>query len=97
VSDDETGPARLLDALDVRRNAVRGCVAALVVTLLVFFVFVVLPGGTDHASPYYLALAFVFALSLAGLVTVALMARRAYHLSQTLEAPDSDEPGRGPE
>jgi hypothetical protein len=84
-TDGETsGRAVFVDALRVRQNAVRGFVAGILFTAAVFLVFVVLPAGIDRSMPYYLALAFVLALTVGGLATVVLIGLRAYRLSQEL-------------
>jgi hypothetical protein len=74
----------MLDALQVRQNAVRGFLAGLLLTAVVFVVFVVLPGATTRSPVYYVALAFVLAMATGGLVTVLLMLVRAYRLSREL-------------
>lgn len=79
-----SGRTAFLEALRVRQNAVRGFVAGILFTAAVFLVFVVLPAGTDQSMLYYLALAFVLALTVGGLATVVLVGIRAYRLSQDL-------------
>jgi CDP-diglyceride synthetase len=85
VSDDETGPRGLLDALEVRRNTLVGFAVGVVVTVAIFTFFVVLPGATTRSPLYYGALAFVLAVAVGGLATVLLLARQAYHLSRELQ------------
>jgi hypothetical protein len=84
VSNEETGPRGLLDALELKRNVLRGFATGVVVTAVVFFLFVVAPGSTVRPGVYYVALAFVLAMAMGGLVTAVLMAYRAYRLSQEL-------------
>lgn len=84
-TDGETsGRAAFLEALRVRQNAARGFVVGILFTAAVFLVFVILPAGIDRSMPYYLALAFVLALTVGGLVTVVLVGVRAYRLSKEL-------------
>lgn len=85
MSDDETGPRGLLDALEVRRNTLVGFAVGVVVTVAIFTFFVVLPGATTRSPLYYGALAFVLAVAVGGLATVLLLARQAYHLSRELQ------------
>ncbi len=83
-SEQPGGRAALVEALRVRRNARRGLAVGLLVAGAVFTVFVVLPSGTARSRLYYGALAFVLAMTVAGLATAVLVARRAYHLSKEL-------------
>ncbi len=85
MSENETGPSRLLEALDVRRNTLVGFAVGIVVTVAVFTFFVVLPGATTRSPAYYAALAFVLAMAVGGLATVLLLAYRAYRLSKELQ------------
>jgi len=85
VSENETGPGRLLEALDARRNAVVGFAVGALVTAAVFMFFVVLPGATARSPVYYAALAFVLAMALGGLATALLLVYRAYRLSRELQ------------
>ena len=85
VSENETGPSRLLEALDARRNVLVGFAVGVVVTAVVFIFFVVLPGATTRSPVYYAALAFVLAMALGGLATALLLAYRAYRLSKELQ------------
>jgi fucose permease len=71
----------MVEALDVRRNARIGVTVGVVVTVAVFGFFVVIPATTRPMS-YYVALAFVLAVSLAGLVTTALTLRAAIRLAK---------------
>ncbi|WP_159904178.1 DUF7536 family protein [Salinirussus salinus] len=84
MSDNETGPGRLLEALHLRRNALVGFAVGIAVTAAVFTFFVVLPGATTQSPVYYAALAFVLAMAVGGLATVLLLAYRAYRLSREL-------------
>lgn len=68
-------------ALNVRRNAIAGFAFALAVTLAVFGFFVVIPGAA-RARGYYVALAFVLALSLGGLATAVLTLFSAIRLAR---------------
>jgi fucose permease len=77
------GAAALIEALNVRRNAVRGFVFGFVFTVAVFTFFVVVP-GVSRSPVYYVALAFVLATGLGALVTAALVLWDAYRLSKTL-------------
>lgn len=85
MSDDrsESGRARFLDALDVRRNAIRGFGIAIAVTVLVYVLFVVLPGGGEDWI-WYLGLGASLALSLGGLLTAIFVAVRARELANDL-------------
>jgi len=69
-----------MQALRVPRNAKLGLLVGVVVTLLVFLVFVVLP-GTYRSPLWYVGLAFVLALSTAGLVAFVLTLARPVRLS----------------
>ncbi|MFB6084816.1 MAG: hypothetical protein ABEJ94_11295 [Halorientalis sp.] len=77
------GKAALIEALNVRDNAVRGFVFGFLFTAAVFTFFVVIPGVT-RSPLYYVALAFVLATGLGALATAALVARDAYRLTKTL-------------
>ncbi|MFB6087819.1 MAG: hypothetical protein ABEJ85_04800 [Haloarculaceae archaeon] len=81
--DAESGPQAFMQALEVSRNAKRGLVAGVAFTLLVFVFFVVIP-GTYRSPLWYVGLAFVLAISTAGLVTFLLVMVRAYRLSHEL-------------
>jgi hypothetical protein len=83
VDPDADGPAAFMQALRVRRNAVWGVGVGVAVTALVFVVFVVIP-GTIRSPLWYLGLAFVLALSTAGLVATVLTLTRAARLSRDL-------------
>ncbi|MFC7132312.1 MULTISPECIES: DUF7536 family protein [Salinibaculum] len=78
------GRAALVEALEVRKNLKRGAAVGLGFTAVIFLVFVVFPPATVESPVYYVALAFVLALSTAGLAATVLVMRRAYRLSQEL-------------
>jgi hypothetical protein len=87
VAPTETGPGgrtALLEALRVRQNARRGLAVGLLFTGTVFLFFVVLPPGTNRSLLYYVALAFVLALTVSGLATTILVGVRAYRLTREL-------------
>jgi hypothetical protein len=77
------GAAAMMEALNVRDNALRGFVFGFVFTTAVFTFFVVVP-GVSRSPVYYVALAFVLATGLGALVTAALVLWDAYRLSKTL-------------
>lgn len=83
VDPDAEGPAAFMQALEVARNAKWGGLVGAGVTLVVFVVFVVLP-GTYRSPLWYVGLAFVLALSTAGLVAFLLTLVRAVRLSRQL-------------
>lgn len=70
-------------ALNVQRNARVGFVAGTVVTAAIFAFFVVVP-GVRRSPVYYVALGFVLAVGLGGLLTMALTVVSAYRLSKEL-------------
>jgi hypothetical protein len=74
----------LVEALEVRQNAMRGLAVGLLFTAVVFYLFVVAPGGTIRSPLYYVALGFVLALTMSGLATIVLVAVRAYRLAGEL-------------
>ncbi|MFB6106593.1 MAG: hypothetical protein ABEJ70_06440 [Halobacteriaceae archaeon] len=74
----------LVGALEVRRQALRGTVVGVAVSLALFGFFVVLPGATRTAPVYYVALGFVLAASLSALVTAVLLAVELVRLGRTL-------------
>ncbi|MFB6184679.1 MAG: hypothetical protein ABEI96_09010 [Haloarculaceae archaeon] len=79
----DTGTAAFLRALHVRRNARRGLAVGVVVAVAVYVFFVAIP-GTYRNSLYYVALAFVLAVSVAGLATVVLLLVSARRLAREL-------------
>lgn len=80
---DASGRAAFVRALRVRRNATWGVAVGTAFTAAVFALFVVLPGAV-RSPLWFLALAFVLALSTAGLVAFLLTLVRAYRLSREL-------------
>jgi hypothetical protein len=83
IDADADGPSAFMQALRVGRNARWGVAVGVAVTLVVFVVFVVIP-GTGRSSLWYVGLAFVLALSTAGLVATVLTLVRAVRLSRSL-------------
>lgn len=73
--------AHIFRVLAVRRHAVRGFAASALVTAAVLGFFVLIPGSV-HPTPYYLALAFVLAMSLGALLTAILTARTAVRMAR---------------
>lgn len=80
---DASGRQAFVRALRVRRNAKWGLAAGVAFAALVFAFFVAVP-GTYRSPLWYVALAFVLALSTAGLVAFLLTLGRAYRLSREL-------------
>ncbi|MFC7018585.1 DUF7536 family protein [Halomicroarcula sp. GCM10025743] len=76
----QSGKAAMVTALNVPRNAKVGFAGALVVTAAIFALFV-LP-GTQRPAYLYLALGFVLAASLGGLLTVLLTVVSAVRLAR---------------
>ena len=83
VDPDADGPAAFMQALRVVRNAKVGAVVGVGFTLAVFVFFVVIP-GTYRSPLWYVGLAAVLALSVAGLVAFCLTLARAIRLSRQL-------------
>jgi hypothetical protein len=79
-----SGRAALVEALEVQKNLKRGVAVGVVFTAAIFLVFVVFPPATVESPVYYVALAFVLALSTSGLAAAVLVVRRAYQLSKEL-------------
>ena len=79
----ESGRARFLEALEVRKHAVRGFGIGIALTVLVYVLFVVLPGGGE-SWVWYLGLGASLALSLGGLITMVLVAVQARRLTKEL-------------
>lgn len=79
------GPGPLLDALGVRRQALRGFGLALVVGVAVFVFFVVVPGA-QRSPVWYVALGFVFVTAAGLLFTAAFVAAAAYRLVRRMPA-----------
>ena len=87
VSNDrpESGRARFLEALQVRKHAIRGFRFATVVTILIYLGFVVAPGGSGlEDAVWYLGLGLSLLLALGALVTTALVALEARRLARDL-------------
>jgi hypothetical protein len=78
------GVDRLIEALGVRRQAIRGFGAAFVLAAAVFALFVLAPAETARPAPLYLALAFVLWVTVGALATAVLVAGAAYKLSREL-------------
>ncbi|ELZ28827.1 hypothetical protein C475_04296 [Halosimplex carlsbadense 2-9-1] len=83
AADAESGRAAFVAALRVRRNATVGLAAGLVLALGAFVLFVLLP-GSQRSPALYVGLAFVLAMSTAGLVAFLLTLGRAVRLSRRL-------------
>ncbi|MEF8853348.1 MAG: hypothetical protein V5A44_10200 [Haloarculaceae archaeon] len=81
VDPDADGPAAFMQALRVPRNAKVGAAVGVGFTLVVFVLFVVVP-GTTRSPLWYVGLAAVLALSVAGLVALVLTLGRAVRLSR---------------
>ncbi|UTF53801.1 DUF7536 family protein [Natronosalvus rutilus] len=82
---DRPPTAALLEALDVKRNAVISLLVGVAFTVAVFAFFVVVP-GSNQQSGYLIALAFVLATTSAGTVWIALTVYAAIGLSRELSA-----------
>lgn len=76
-----SGRAALVRALNVRRNARWGFAIGVLVTVVVFGFFVVIP-GTYRSPALYVALGFVLAVSLGGLATAVLTLFSAVRLAR---------------
>jgi hypothetical protein len=74
---------RLVDALAVRKQAVRGFSAGVLLAAALFVLFVLVP-GTDRSPLLYVGLGFVFAVSFGLLATVALVLVAGYRLTRRL-------------
>ncbi|WP_302082162.1 DUF7536 family protein [Salinibaculum rarum] len=79
-----SGRAALVEALHVRQNLKRGVAAGVAFTAVVFLFFVVLAPSTVRSPVYYVALAFVLAMTSSGLAAALLVMRRAYKLTRDL-------------
>lgn len=77
-----SGRAALVRALHVRRNAKIGVGFGVLAALAVFAFFVVIP-GTYRSALFYVALAFVLAVSLGGLATAVLTLGSAIRLARS--------------
>ena len=72
----------MVEALEVRRNATVGLVVGLLTAVAVYGFFVVLPRATVRSQLYYVALAFVLALTVGALATTLLVVRTAVRLAR---------------
>ncbi|WP_425433296.1 DUF7536 family protein [Haloarcula rubra] len=79
-SEQQSGPAAMMAALNVPRNAKLGFGLAVLVTAAIVAVFV-LP-GTARPSALYVALAFVLVVSLGGLLTTVFTVVSAVRLAR---------------
>lgn len=84
--------ANFLAALDVKRNATIGLAAGVAGSAAVFGFFVVPNWSAIDSPALYLALAFVLATALAGVVALALTVRSAVKLSREVDAEDDRVP-----
>lgn len=76
--------AQFLAALEVPRNAKWGLAAGTAFAAVLYLFFVVLAPATAESPVLYLGLAFVVAVSTAGIVTLALTLRMAIRLTRDL-------------
>jgi hypothetical protein len=80
--------AKLIEALNVRRNAAVGFAVSIALTAIVYVYRVVLIGevaGQAGTPVYYLALGFVLAVSLGALLTAVLTFVSARRLARDLD------------
>ncbi|WP_340098737.1 DUF7536 family protein [Salinibaculum salinum] len=84
TEDQPSGRAALVEALHVRQNLKRGVVLGIAFTAAIFLFFVVLAPNTVRPPVYYVALAFVLAMTSSGLAAALLVMRRAYKLTREL-------------
>ena len=82
---DRSGVQNLIDAIDVRRQAVRGFTVAGVLTLAWFVLFVVLPGGVAYPVGLLVGLALVLWFAAGMLATIVFAAARVYVLTRSLD------------
>lgn len=80
----QSGREALVQALNVPTNAKRGFAFSVLFTLAVVGVFIIDPGATNQSQLYYVALAFVLAITLGMLATAVLVGVSAYRLSKEL-------------
>lgn len=80
-SNEPSGRAALVRALNVQRNAKIGFAFGVLVSIAVFVFFVVIP-GTYRSVLLYVALSFVLAVSLGGLATAVLTMGSAVRLAR---------------
>jgi hypothetical protein len=83
IDPDAAGPQAFMQALRVGHNARLGVVVGVAATVVVFVLFVVIPGA-GRSPLWYVSLGFVLALSTAGLVAAVLTLARAVRLSRDL-------------
>lgn len=76
--------ARLVEALEVRRNAKRGFAVGVLFAVAVYVFFVAVPGTHTWSPLLYVALAFVVAVSTGLLVTAVLTALTARRLAREI-------------
>ena len=74
--------ARLVEALEVRRNAKQGFAAGLLFAVAVYVYFVAVPGTRVWSPVLYLGLAFVVAVTTGLLATAVLTALTARRLAK---------------
>jgi hypothetical protein len=84
TEDQPGGRAALVEALHVRQNLKRGVVVGVAFTAAIFLFFVVLAPGTVRSPVYYVALAFVLAMTSSMLAAALLVMQRAYKLTRDL-------------
>jgi hypothetical protein len=84
TEDQPGGRAAFVEALRVRQNLKRGVAIGVAFTATIFLFFVVLAPNTVRSPLYYVALAFVLAMTSSGLAASLLVMRRAYHLTKEL-------------
>ncbi len=84
TEDQPSGRAALVEALHVRQNLRRGVAVGVIFTVAIFLFFVVLAPDTVRSPAYYVALAFVLAMTSSGLAAALLVMRRAYKLTREL-------------
>ena len=84
TEDQPGGRAALVEALHVRQNLKRGMGVGIAFTAAIFLFFVVLAPNTVRSPVYYVALAFVLALTSSGLAAALLVMHRAYRLTKEL-------------
>lgn len=84
TEDQPSGRAALVEALHVRQNVKRGVAAGVAFTAAIFLFFVVFAPDTVRSPLYYIALAFVLAMTSSGLAAALLVMHRAYRLTKEL-------------
>lgn len=81
---DRPPKGRLLEVLEVRRNAKRGFLVGTLLAAALFVFFVAIPGSI-HSPVLFVGLAFVVAATSGALVTTVLVALRVRKLAQDVE------------